>query len=280
MLTAARRLLKTPLVCLLGWPAFRRRALFELQQRYYHEFSNVVPLGHGLQCPLMFRDGWHSFAEIFVQGEYEPPFKQLPLPSRWVDIGCHAGFFSLYVAWRRAQAGCNDPGMALLLDADSRMALPVGELVRLNGLTERFQFLQGMVASGVGDRAFIERAVMASAAAGTGVSSGRRTTVPVIAAAEILAQFPPPYDLVKIDIEGGEDHFVTAYGPVLSATTRVLLEWHSWHPGGGGAAQLREALEQRGFGVTYSSAGTANAAVPGGETGLMLLARGAATATR
>jgi FkbM family methyltransferase len=272
-LTAARQLLKTPLLALLGWPAFRRRVMFELQQRYYDEFSNMVPLGHGLQCPLTFREGWHSFAEIFVQGEYDRPFEQLPLPARWVDIGSHAGFFSLYVAWRRARAGCSDPGSALLLDADSRMAMPVGELLRVNGLTERFQFLHGMVACGEGDRAFRERAVMASSAAGIGASEGRCTSVPVVGAAEILARFPPPYDLVKIDIEGGEYDFVAAYEPVLNAATRILLEWHSWHPGGGGAVQILEELQRRGFSLTYSTAGVASPTVPGGETGLMLFVK-------
>jgi FkbM family methyltransferase len=270
MLTAARKLLKMPLVCLLGWTAFRRRAMHELQQRYYNEFSIRVPLGHGLQCPLTFRESWHSFAEIFVQGEYDQPFHHVPLPSRWVDIGCHAGFFSLYVAWRRAQAGCSEPGMALLLDADSRTATPVGELLRVNGLTERFQFLHGMVASGDGDRPFRERAVMASSAAGIGAPDGRRTLVPIVGAAEILTRFPPPYDLVKIDIEGGEYDFVMEYEPVLNATASVLLEWHSWHPGGGGAVQLRERLQGLGFSVTYSSTGVVNGT---GETGLMLLVK-------
>jgi FkbM family methyltransferase len=153
------------------------------------------------------------------------------------------------------------------------MAAPVEEMVRVNGLTERFKFLQAIVASGAGSRTFRERAVMASSAAAIGASDGRCTSVPVITASEILTRFPPPYDLIKIDIEGGEYDFLTAYKPVWTAAASVVLEWHSWHPGGGGAVQLREELEQGGFSVTYSSTADANPAMPSGETGLMLLVK-------
>ena len=58
---------------------------------------------------------------------------------------------------------------------------------------------------------------------------------------------PPPYDLVKIDIEGAEADFLRAYPKVLSATRHLLMEWHSWHTGGGGPEQLWRSGARDGF---------------------------------
>jgi hypothetical protein len=52
---------------------------------------------------------------------------------------------------------------------------------------------------------------------------------------------------VKIDIEGGEYDFLLAYSEVLASTNFLLIEWHGWHSGGGGEAQIRAMAEERGF---------------------------------
>lgn len=272
-MSAVGRVLKAPLLSLLEWPAFRRRVTFELRQRYYDELEHVVPLGDGLQCPLLFSDAWHSFSEIFVQGEYRDALASVPLPSRWLDLGCHAGFFSLYVAWRRLTSGATDPGAALLVDGDGRMAAPVAQLIRMNGLASQWQFVHGLIAAGDGRRDFLERPVMASSAAGIGNPEGRRLSVPVVPASEIVRRFEPPYDLVKIDIEGGEFDFVTAYGDVLDAARAVILEWHAWHGGGGGERQLHDALNSRGLVLQHAMRSRPAAGRPTGETGINVFVR-------
>src|SRR5688572_2578514 len=100
-----KTLLKSPLTALIRSQPIRRRIIFELKHRYYANLDLQIPLGHGLICPLSFADAWDSFGEIFIQGEYAGALDQVGPPQRWLDLGCHAGFFSLYVLWRRARAG-------------------------------------------------------------------------------------------------------------------------------------------------------------------------------
>jgi hypothetical protein len=71
--------------------------------------------------------------------------------------------------------------------------------------------------------------------------------VPVERPEQIVAALPPPYDLVKVDVEGAEHDFLTTYEPVLKGAKHLLLEWHSWHFGGGGVETIRQAAAKAGF---------------------------------
>jgi FkbM family methyltransferase len=248
-MSSVRRFLKAPLTAMLAWTPIRRRLIFDVRQYYYAELENQIPLGNGLSCPLAFLDAWSSFSEIFVEGEYAPAFDRVPLPERWLDLGCHAGFFSLYVAWQRAQAGLR-PGTALLVDADSRMAAAVARLVERNNLSSHFRFLQGAIAPGSGHLDFRERGHMSSSISdGRGTfEDGTRTRVSVLTPHALTQTFPPPYDLVKVDIEGAEYDFATNYDAVLEATRAVLIEWHSAGDETLQVAKLCAELHRRGFG--------------------------------
>ncbi|CEF48526.1 unnamed protein product [uncultured bacterium] len=274
MLTTARAWLKTPLLALLAWPPFRRRAVYELRQRYYPELSNVIPLSHNLECPLLFPDAWASFAETFVQQEYAAVFEHLPLPRRWLDLGCHAGFFSLYVTWRRALADQSDPGTALLIDADSRMRVSVRELIARNRLDGRFEFVHGMIGAREGLQPFRERGFMASSAAAYGAANGVLTEIAVLTDPAITARLEPPYDLVKVDIEGGEYDFVSHYDGVLTGARAVLLEWHAGDPAGRDAGFVTNELGLRGFELQRSFPPTCRGDNDNGrQAGLMLFVR-------
>jgi hypothetical protein len=117
---------------------------------------------------------------------------------------------------------------------------------------------------------------MASSIASIGGEAGMLTSVPVLTPAMLMSLFPPPYDLIKIDIEGSEHAFVTAYEAVLAQARAVLLEWHSWHAGGGGAAQLRADMGARGFRLAADLTGpqpVVEGPLAGGTTGLDLFLR-------
>lgn len=266
-----RRFFKVPFNAALAYAPVRRRIIFELRHRYYAELQNEIPLGHDLRCPLVFPEAWSSFAEIFVQGEYGPAFDALPLPERWIDLGCHAGFFSLYVLWRRAQMRRAGRPEALLVDADSRMALPVEELLRINRLHDRLVFAHGVIARGDGVRDFRERGYMASSVADLGPGDGALRRVPVLTAVDLIARFRPPYDLVKVDIEGSEFDFVTGYDALLGFTKAVLLEWHASDHQGRGPAALGAELHRRGFRVTREISTTPHANGSGPRSPSVLL---------
>ena len=51
---------------------------------------------------------------------------------------------------------------------------------------------------------------------------------------DISKWMPPPYDLIKCDIEGAEWELLNwHYDELVSQTKYILLKWHSWHNGGG-----------------------------------------------
>ena len=231
----------------LMWQPLRRRVRFELTHRYYDEFDYSVDLGCGLECPVQFWEAWASFSHIFIQDEYERAFAVMPAPERWIDIGCYAGYFSLSLALLRARQGMSGKGRALLIDADSKAVGAVGKLIELNQLEQDWRMVPGAIAQTPGTVRFAERSFMTSSLVRSDDSPEMTTEVQVITAEDILARLSPPYDLVKIDIEGGEFDFLLAYEKVLAHTSWLLVEWHGWHPGGGGESQIREMVGKCGF---------------------------------
>jgi hypothetical protein len=59
--------------------------------------------------------------------------------------------------------------------------------------------------------------------------------------------FIGPYGLIKIDIEGSEWEFLNNYENLITKTNYLLIEWHSWHNGGGGKEQIASKVESLGF---------------------------------
>lgn len=234
----ARRVFAFPLRLALANGHVRRRVIFELTQHYHGEIGMAVPMENGLVCPITSVEHWVSYANIFCEKEYDALLAMMPLPIRWIDLGCHAGHFTLLLATRQRA-----PWSALLVDADSRVAPAVRALIEANHFdAAAVRFLHAAIGESGSDVAFAENAYMTSEA-----TAGATHTVRRLPPEEMLAAFPPPYDLVKLDIEGAEFVFFKACETVMRQTRRVLFEWHSWHPGGGGKAQLIAMAEQLGF---------------------------------
>ena len=58
---------------------------------------------------------------------------------------------------------------------------------------------------------------------------------------DLMENLEPPYDLIKCDIEGSEWEFLNNYESLIKKSKYLLLEWHSWHEGGGGFPQIDQA---------------------------------------
>jgi FkbM family methyltransferase len=141
------------------------------------------------------------------------------------------------------------PVAALLVDADSRVSPGVERLINLNELGSQFKYLYGAISEGNGQVDFVEQDFMSSSLdrlvadnAGSAIKE-----VPIIDQNVILSTLPPPYDLIKIDIEGGEYDFLLGYEQVLKNANILLVEWHSWHRGGGSGKQIQHIAESYGF---------------------------------
>jgi FkbM family methyltransferase len=243
----ARSHLKSSLRSLLKSKEVCRRVAFEIKQNHYAELDIAVPLGFDLSCPVTLADHWHSFAEIFVEKTYGDVFENAPLPNRWIDLGCHAGYFSLFVVWLRAKQKLEHTFKSLLIDADPRVETAVETLTKTNHLEERMLFQQGAIAQSAGEKDFAIREVMSSSLVEK--PSGHPSTIKINALLQddLMALLPPPYDLIKVDIEGMEYEFLCHYDRLLANCKYLLIEWHSWHQGGGGAQQIQDLARQQQF---------------------------------
>jgi FkbM family methyltransferase len=229
----------------------RRHSVDNLNVNYYNELGFALQLGWGLVSPFYAKESLCSFSEIFFEGEYESVFAEIGLPGRWLDLGCHYGYFSLYVAWLRARAGLGHPFQALLVDADQRVLPALHQLIIQNNWQEQVVYLYGAIAQGSGCVSFCQQPFMSSKLDDLSLRvdrvQGKSNSVPIIDQNAILASMPPSYDLVKIDVEGGEYDFLMYYDTIIEESKNLLIEWHSWHRGGGSAEQIRSLIESKGF---------------------------------
>jgi FkbM family methyltransferase len=240
-----RKLLKWPLRAALRSDWLRPKVAYELRQAGYADLQVMIPLSHGMSVPIRREDFVHSFTEIFLTREYGDFLQHIPLPRRWIDLGCHAGYFSTLLAWEWRKRGSDD-FRALLVDADPRVAKDIRALSKLNGLEGQFEFAAGMIAEGSGQAGFALREGMGSST-DLRTRADAVTAVPILGPEELLRKLPPPIDLLKIDIEGAEFCFLEHYGKVLSAAQHVMAEWHSWDAEGAGEGRMLDEMGKRGF---------------------------------
>jgi FkbM family methyltransferase len=244
---AFRKFLKLPLTVALQAPFFRKRAAFHFRYQYFADLELSIPLSHGFWCPIPTLDALYSFSEIFVTGEYGSFLNDIPLPRRWVDLGCHAGYFTLYLAWQHTLAESAVDWRALLIDADPRSEAFSKRTLAQNSLLPKCEYRSGLISKQTGELDFALREGMGSSSdtAMGGIQSLQR--VLAIRPAEILAALPPPYDLIKIDVEGAEFDFIEAYREVHAQAAAILMEWHSSDKEGSKEKGLRELLEASNF---------------------------------
>jgi FkbM family methyltransferase len=250
-------------------PALRNRLAFQVKYRCLSGLNLSIPLGHDVNLPWFDQEVGASFAEVFLEQEYAGLFRFMSPPDRWVDLGAYAGFFSAWVLWNRNRMKMDDSTPeALLIDADERSLSLIDALVRANNLSKKFRFRHGAIADGTGTCRFVRRSYMGSSLASNGVLQGSGHEVPILTAEEIMATFPPPYDLVKVDIEGAEYEFLRNHREFLARCEYLVMEWHSWHSGGGGLEQLLDLAAAARFSRLAELQPARE--VPHGHTGILL----------
>jgi FkbM family methyltransferase len=189
-------------------------------------------------------------AEVFGQRAYAVAldFERI---NTFVDLGCNAGWFALFLAAERP-----NPGRAgLLMDANQRIVDEARWHIERNGL-QHHEVVFGAVGLPAGTREAVFH-ISPSASQSSLLEhkadvqlpvKGRiiDVTVPAISVAEEWRKrFDGPIDLVKIDIEGNELDFIQNEGGFLrNRAHAVLLEWHKWQVT---LSELDAALGALGF---------------------------------
>ena len=238
--------------------------LIHLRSDYFHEFNYSIPIGNNYWAHLWENDAYDSFSEIFIQQEYSAYIPDQPL-GRILDLGAHYGYFSLWLQSTRPQEQIH----STMVEPSQRCRRSLEKLIVQPQLKHRFKYLQFAVCDPTKESTkFFERPFMGGSMF---ESSNIEDSYEVksLKASDILNKEFQAFDLVKCDLEGAEWHLLTNYTEILSQTKLLLMEWHSWHGGGGGIKQVENKLNDLGFEITKRSS-PLKAVGREGEVGLFL----------
>ena len=233
---------------LLKFKFIRNRLKFHFLHSYFHELNFSIPVGSNYYSHLLEPDSYDSFSEIFIKREYE---NFIPNESIFtiLDLGANYGYFSLWLQSTRSK----DRIHSTLVEPASRCSRSLKKLVDLPQLQNRFQYLPFAIANPKETNVeFFDRPHMAGSIFDSHhtVSSHLSNTLKI---SDALNSDNSSYDLIKCDIEGGEWNLLINYSSILENSKFLVMEWHSWHSGGGGFSQIEKKLTELKFQIIKSS---------------------------
>ena len=248
----------------LKFKFIRNRVKFNFLHNYFNELQLTIPVGSDYWAYLCENDAYDSFSEIFIQQEYSDLIPDESILNI-LDIGANYGYFSLWLQSNRTK----DKIHSTLIEPSHRCSRTLKKLVELPRLQNRFQYLQRAVGNPEETHIkFFDRPFMAGSIFGSDHNDAFyhvKTLIP----SDIFSSNRNSYDLIKCDIEGGEWDLLIHYPSILKNSKFLVMEWHSWHSGGGGFSQIEKKLTEIRFQIIKSSP-PQKAVGRDGEVGLFL----------
>ncbi len=249
---------------LLKITSLRRAFVVHLQADYFHEFNHSIPLENNYWANLWENDAYDSFSEIFIQQEYADFIPDEPI-TNILDLGAHYGYFSLWLQSKRPQ----DEIHSVMVEPSRSCQRSLEKMAQYSKLEARFQYLQAAVGDPKKESTrFFERPFMGGSLFKSSPEDYGYEVKTLSLSAEPNLQ-KQSFDLIKCDLEGAEWDFLIHYSSLLKNSKFLVMEWHSWHSGGGSFSQIEKKLTDFGFQIIKSSPGH-KSVVRDGEVGLFL----------
>ena len=249
---------------LLKFKFIRNRIRFRFFHNYFHELNLSIPVGSDYWAHLYENDSYNSFSEIFIKQEYSDFIPNETILTV-LDIGANYGYFSLWLQSKRP----HDKIHLILIEPSVRCSRSLKKLIDLPQLRDRFRYLQRAIGNPKDPQIkFFDRPYMAGSIfeSDNAVSSYHANT---LKSSEVFSSGTSSFDLIKCDIEGGEWNLLINYPSILQKSKFLVMEWHSWHSGGGSFPQIEKKLQEIGFQIIKSSS-PQKAVGRDGEVGLFL----------
>lgn len=242
----------------------RRRLLFQIQQKYFHELLISIPINSGYQAHLLEVDSYDSFSEIFINQEYSNFIPEERI-SKILDIGAHYGYFSLWFQSVNNSINVN----SLMIEASPRCVRSLKFLTSQKQHEDKFTYIQGAISSPDSKSTkFFDRSHMGGSSYPQS-NSEVKINIPNLSEKKLIEVSNQHFDLIKCDIEGSEWEFLCHYPKIIRSAKYILLEWHSWHSGGGGYNQVIEKLKGYNYQILKASKPSKSVGRDG-EVGLFL----------
>jgi len=204
-------------------------------------------LRSGLEVPVADLHEMATFREIFIQQEYDDFLDHLPPASTVLDLGCNSGYFAVQMLNRSRVLMPDKPlPMLVLVDANAAAVERARAVVDGCGATADVALVHGLIgARGQASASFFLATASAESSAVNRTKHAREVEVPCVDLAALVEQhFPGGLDLIKCDIEGGEESLVREWADVLAKAGALLIEWHGFQ---GSWGDFQAVLQQAGF---------------------------------
>lgn len=226
--------------------SFRRLAK-SLMWRCFALSDMRFRLRSGLEVPVSDRHEMATFREIFIQQEYDDFLDRLPPAGTVLDLGCNSGYFAVQILNRASVLQPDKPLPKLVLvDANAAAVKRAQAVVGGCGTKADVAFVHGLIgARGQASASFFLATASAESSAVNRTKHAREVEVPCVDLAALMkTHFSGGLDLIKCDIEGGEEFLVREWGEVLAQARALLIEWHGFQ---GSWADFQAVLIQSGF---------------------------------
>jgi FkbM family methyltransferase len=238
----------SPIDFLLKNLKLRRKVVHIMKNKFFNELNISIPIESGYWAHLLEKDSYDSFSEIFIKQEYLEFIPDEPI-SRILDIGAHYGYFSLWLQSKHPEMELT----SLMIEPSPSCARSLHNLANQEILEGRFSYLQRAIGLPDSESSpFYDRPHMAGSRYSLSQSE-KAIQVQNLSEADLVEKLEAPYDLIKCDIEGSEWEFLNGYQNLITASKYLLLEWHSWHEGGGGLSQIEKYMHSLDFSIIHSS---------------------------
>lgn len=177
----------------------------------------------GMKLNYRFNRGdLQSVREVFLEEVYacDLPFA----PRTLLDLGANIGLASLWFS-QQAKEGRTSELFLLAVEPDLRNASVVEVNFRANFVSG--QVVRAAVGQKAGEAWFEARAESNLGRVTSEAFKGTKIRVPVVDIRDLLDRFPEGrVDLVKMDIEGGEEVLLSHDTDWLARVNALIVEWH------------------------------------------------------
>lgn len=205
-------------------------------------------LRSGMSLSVADKHEMATFREIFIQQDYDEFLELLPSPRSVLDLGCNSGYFAAQILNRSLIAHEEMPKL-VLVDASSTAVKRAQAVLGEAGIPAKphMEFQHGLLAKrGQKSATFFLAPSSAESSTIHRAKNAHAVTVPCIDLSSLVNQhFPDGIDLIKCDIEGGEEELVREWQDVLAQTRALLVEWHGFE--GAEWSEFAAILSAMGF---------------------------------
>jgi FkbM family methyltransferase len=209
---------------------------FKLTQRYENIYRRItdwslgirpywIKLNSGLQIGIDSLVTLNLFEEIFIREIYSSAFSILDQIDFIIDLGANRGLFMIYAYHKLTTIGRNNSPMMVCVEPVKENLNRLTNHININQLSGYVIPVEGVVTKqrvGQADFNYYSRHhVTGKIRSG---HPGQNIRVNIIDLAKFVKE--RWIDVLKVDIEGSEEDFLTEYADILLRTKVLIVEFH------------------------------------------------------